>query len=131
MCVLFLIAIGSCYCQQVNPVPKFSAIDYRTKAKNQKTGAWLLLGSGAIVFFGTVIDKYSGYLFKPKPNSGKYLAIGGTLMAVSIPVFIISGKNKEKAKSISTSVINERVPILRGLNHAEAYYSALSIKFSF
>ena len=131
--VLFFTIISSCYCQEEKPVPEFSAIHYQKKARYQKITGALLLVSGAFVFCSPIVNAFDGYLSGDPAdlNAVKNFAIGGTLMAASVPFFFFSQKNKVKAKSMSTSFIKERIPILKGQNFAEGYYYAVSLKFSF
>ena len=65
--LLFFITATGCYSQQGNPLPTLSTNDYKTKAKNQKVIAWLLLGSGTIVFYATTIHGIN-HMFEPIKN---------------------------------------------------------------
>jgi len=59
------------------------------------------------------------------------LATAGVLAAAaSIPFFIASGKNKKKARSISTGLKMENVPSLQRASLVNRSYPAVSIKVS-
>jgi hypothetical protein len=88
------------------------------KSKNQKTAAWILLGGGlAMAVTGTIVYNHAynkaaeedpiGTLFSMGTNvnpTDAVVATGGALAAVgSIPLFIASGKNKKKARALSTA----------------------------
>ena len=95
------------------------------KSKNQKTGAWVLLGGGAALALGgaavtansatnalfDVIDNGSG---KTSPAGGIMIAAGLASMAGSIPLFIAAGKNREKAFRISAGVQQVSMPVKSG-----------------
>jgi hypothetical protein len=92
--------------QTATDVPKVQT-DYLKKSKNQKTTAWILLGGGiGLILSGGIVNAHEVY----DPNSfdrtystkGTPLVITGVVaMAVSIPLFISSSKNKKKAMSVT------------------------------
>lgn len=114
-----LLAIATTvFCQQTTPEPlPIANTDYLQKAKNQKTGAWILLGGGLLTTgIGLVVvasegandavDTYVGVFTGPNGTSsssstsstGSILIATGILMqAGSIPLFIASKKNKRRA----------------------------------
>jgi hypothetical protein len=88
------------------------------KARKQQTAAWILAGGGAAMFItGTVILAEHDWDFDRDREVG--LAIGSVALlaagigcaAGSIPLFIISAKNKRKAASMSFK--NEYAPGLK------------------
>ncbi len=97
------------------------------KAKVQKTFAWILLGIGAAIYTSQVISRNTkidnnpiGYArngTSEKVFTGK--VAGGFLMTVSIPLFILSKKNKrganfELARKPGGLLIH--MPIIRNLH---------------
>lgn len=80
-------------------VPGTTKEDYLKKSKNQKTTAWVLLGTGSLsVLLGSieVNPDYGDATNRP------FLVIGGlVLIGASIPCFIAAARNKKKAAAIS------------------------------
>lgn len=106
--MLFVLAIHfTGFSQQTNPAPVLTKQDYLKKSKNQKTTAWILLGSGtALVIGGGLANAHEIY----DPNSFErsysdkgtpFVITGLAAMAGSIPFFIASSKNKKNAMSMS------------------------------
>ena len=84
---------------------------YLKKQKKQKTTGWIFLTGGAVMgASGLIIQSaytttkiITGLLLLPEPEgnnqTGTYIAsVGLAAMATSIPFFIASGKNKNRAK---------------------------------
>ncbi len=112
--LLFCLALSfttNSLAQYADTTKHILATDYLKKSKNQKTAAWILLGSGGVMtMIGTVVGVHEGAeilvnLFDPNPTPARndatlatVLMSGGVLaMAGSVPLFIASGKNKRKA----------------------------------
>ena len=127
--LLFFITATGCYSQQGKPLPTLSTNDYKTKAKNQKVIAWLLIGRGSIVLYATTIHGIN-HMFESNQKLGVPLGIGLTLMAGSVPFFVASHRNLRKSKAASTSFIIEGVPNFRVDSNTNTYYPALAIKIS-
>ncbi len=106
---MLLILSATSFSQQTNPSQPVTKADYLQKSKNQKTGAWVLLGGG-IALMGT------GFLIGggneaslDNAETGVIIAGIGVLSAIgSIPLFIASGRNKRKGMSLSFK--NETAP---------------------
>ncbi|MEP7255831.1 MAG: hypothetical protein ABI666_08630 [Ferruginibacter sp.] len=93
------------------------------KSKNQKTGAWVLAGSGAGLFVAgiivsvsnsskSVVNAYTLQSDNTNYTAGTVLLITGAAAALgSIPLFIASSRNKHKAASLSFK--NEMAPQLQ------------------
>ena len=105
----------------ITPIDK---IGYQVKSRNQKTGAWVLMGLGfAGLVSGIIIDVnhaddnlYSTFTTGKTNNTGTIIAIaGGGMMLGSIPLFIASARNKSKAK-LSVSTQNTNLGIPKGIN---------------
>ena len=90
--------------------------DYLQKSKNQKTAAWILLGSGGtLMVTGVIIPRgeliHESLFQKTYKNDGiksTLISTGIVAMLGGIPLFIASSKNKRKATSLSFK--NETVP---------------------
>lgn len=77
-------------------------VDFAKRAKNQKTIAWVLAGTGAaMVITGLIIGNKDSETVDGAINdtfNGSILIVTGAVVgAASIPFFIMSGNNKRKA----------------------------------
>ncbi len=89
--------------------------NYLKKSRNQKTAAWVMMGTGfAALVTGIIVEisnaqKNTDELFfgdQNTDNTGIDIAIaGGGLMIGSIPLFVASSRNKNKA---SLTIKNEK-----------------------
>lgn len=117
--VLLTLTVTS-FCQKINPSQTLTKQDYLKKSKNQKTAAWICLGSGAVLFA----------IATPGEVSLDILPVlvigGGALVAGSIPLFIASGKNKRKAMNISFKIQRSPQLLQSGLSYQNI--PAVSIK---
>ncbi len=121
--VLFAITLAA-YCQQTNFSPTLTKQDYLKKSKNQKILAFSLAGGGAIAWLAGV-SKYMNREDNVDGGGEAAMIIGGTAALASIPLFIISSKNKKKAMSMS--FINQRLPQLQ--NNGFVYRAIPSLSF--
>ena len=115
--------------------------DYLKKSKKQKTAAWILLGGGAIVStIGTVIASNNvvdeiGSLFDDTHDAGyatgvSLMGVGIAAMAGSIPLFIVSGKNRRKAIAASVSIDIKRNYRAESFTVKSSACPALTLKLS-
>jgi len=124
------------FCQQNHVSQTISHDEYLKKSKNQKTGAWLLLGGGsALVVIGLVstsTEDVANYVFggdKTGFNTGLVLFYTGVLSGLgSIPLFIASARNKKKAMSISFK--NETAPQIQKSSFVYRAVPSVSLKIS-
>lgn len=136
---MLLIIATTLFGQQTKPTPKLTKQDYLQKSKKQKTAAWLLLGGGTVLAVsGAVIsanetandigDIFLGR-YEEGGDAGVVLFIAGfASMAGSIPFFIASGRNKNKAINLSFKM--QRVPQLQKGSLINESIRSLSIKIS-
>jgi len=125
--------------QQTTPNDKWKESEYYKKSKRQKTAAWILLGSGVGLFAGGMIAHFnyiqSGEGTVPEDlglSTGTYVALGGIIVAGgSIPLFIASSKNKQKAKATSVFIDMENAPLLRGTVFTRQSFPAVGVKIHF
>jgi hypothetical protein len=114
---------------------------YVKKHKNQKTTAWILLGSGTAVAVGGLITQTAnsvvavvslpllliGEEIQEPTQTGTYIALAGlTTMATSIPFFIASGKNKKRANI----AIQEQKITLGNKKNQQASYQSISLSIN-
>ena len=131
-CVNLLIAIN-CFSQAPEKT------DYMKKSKDQKIGAFVLLGIGAALDIAGIIttasnaDKELDYIFgtttQPSVNhSTEYaLYIAGTVcLAGSLTLFILSKSNKKKA--LSLGIDTQQFRQLKKANFYALNYPALTMK---
>jgi hypothetical protein len=121
--------------------PSMAKTDYLHKAKSQNTIAWVLLSSGlAASSIGAVIgmqnvDDYFVDIFdfndnyeKP-PTGAAWMIVGGTMMISSIPLFIASSRNKQRATSAFFKM--ESQPLVRQGSFIKTSYPAIALKINF
>lgn len=111
--------------------------DYYKKSKNQKTAAWVLLGTGTAMFVGGMIA-HVNYVNKnadilaglgATTTTGEVIAGVGLLVAGgSIPFFISASKNKKMAKEGSVFIDMENVPLLRGTAFSSQSFPAVGFR---
>lgn len=132
----FFILVGHTF-SQANP-----ETDYLKKSKNQKTAAWILLGTGAaldiagIVTTGRNTDKELGNLFSSHESvnhTGEYiLYITGTAaLAGSLTLFIAAKRNKKKALSTSFEINSQKLQQLKNNSLYSINYPVLTFKLRF
>jgi hypothetical protein len=115
---------------------ELSRRDYLDKSENQKKTAKIILGAGGLVaitgFILTINE--TGDILDPdsKDNSKLANTLGYTglgIMAVSVPFFIASGKNRRMAMKVS--LIRQGIPQTRGSNFATVNIPAIKLSISF
>ena len=121
---LMMVTVISIFSQQTPSVKT----DYLQKSKNQKTGAWVLLGGGFSVLAVTAATN-AGVDFQNKKSFPIVpVCIGGAMMIGSIPLFIASGKNKRKANAATTFFKMETMPVIQQHSLVQHPYPAISVK---
>ena len=138
--MLFLMSINS-HSQQTKTERKFTQEDYLKQSRKQKTAAFVALAAGTtLIIVAAVIPKGElvsdgicvGALCSDKyKNDGiktAFFIAGGVVALGSIPLFIVSGKNRRKANSVSFKMEN----IIQPYNQDIVYTSfpAIRVKFS-
>lgn len=141
ICISLLTVSVTSFSQQINPSPALSKQDYQHKSKNQKTAAWILLAGGtAMIITGGIIwgnevnktienDPWSVFYAPYTTTKGAGLTVAGLVFtAGSIPLFIVSAKNKRKAMSVSLK--NEMMPQLQSSRFVQRNIPSLTLKIS-
>jgi len=130
--LLFIFVLNS-FSQTISN-PTFTKDYYMQKSKNQKTVAWVLLGSGlGIAATGGIVqliheNKRAGGF--DLDFTGAFIAIaGGVVILPSIPFFISSAKNGKKAVTITLS--NQQTPGLQQGTIVLTSQPTLSLKINF
>jgi uncharacterized membrane protein len=125
--LLLLIASGVMFSQQSNPASVLTKQDYLQKSKNQKTAAWVLLGGGTAMVGGSIIWALQD-IFSTSSGPSVLFVTGGVAMIGSIPLFIVSGKNKRKAMSLSFKM--QQVPQLQNGSFVNQPLPSVNLKIS-
>jgi hypothetical protein len=111
---------------------QFTREDYLQKSKRQKTTAWILLGGGAaLIAGGTIWWSQEFTLFGPG-SSGEtgatVMVLAGTCsMLGSIPVFIASARNKNKANNLMVGLKMENTISYQATRIKYQSFPAISI----
>jgi hypothetical protein len=139
-CMAFLCIGTSAFNQQITPKRSVNS-DYLVKSKKQRKAALILLGGGAALMVTSFLIPRGdlvhegiciGYFCSDKyKNDGikSGLFIAGAVTALgSIPLFIISRKNRRRA-AISFKMENSVLPFQHDI--AYVLYPALKVKFRF
>jgi hypothetical protein len=93
-------------------VPGTTKEDYLKKSKNQKTAAWVLLGTGSLSILAGSIEVNPNY---GGSTNRSFLVIGGLVATgASVACFIASRRNKKRAASIAFG--NQYLPQLNNRN---------------
>jgi len=133
--LLLLIFVTHAFCQSTNQA--ISKDYYLKKSKTQKTIAWVMLSVGAATSItGLIIeesevnkDPVNYFLDDKTGGAGTVMIItGGGIALGSIPLFIISSKNKNKAAEIS--FINQRMLVPQQNSFAYKLQPAVSLKIN-
>ena len=129
----FLLALISAtsFCQKNNdsvpPVQK----DYLKKSKHQKTAAWILLGGGtALMATGIIVGSGKDAYLTDAAGGAAVAGIGLLSTIASIPLFIVSGKNKRKANTMSGKVKIENGNFFQKQSFVHSSYPAVALKIN-
>ena len=113
--------------QQTTSAPTPTKSDYLKKSKKQKTIAFFLAGGGSIAWLAGV-SKYMNQGDNIDGGGEAAMIIGGTAVLASIPLFIISSKNKKKGMSMSFK--NQMLPQLQNSGFVYKVIPSLNLKIS-
>ena len=100
---------------------------YLKKSKNQRTIAFILAGGGSIAWLAG-LNKYMDQGDNKDGGGEAAMIIGGTAALASIPLFIISSKNKKKAMGMSFK--NQMVPEFQGIGFVYTPLPSLNLKIA-
>ena len=128
VCLCLVLIISIIIFSQQNPifVPGTTKEDYLRKSKNQKTAAWVLLGTGTLSVLVASIEVNPDY---GESTNRPFLAIGGlVVIGASVPNFIASARNRKKAAAISFS--NQFVPQMNNGYMVKRPIHSLHLKIS-
>lgn len=136
---LLMLAVGiNVFCQQIPAADlKIQNEQYLHKSKVQKTWAWIMIGTGAAIIIagaassGSGTDKTGGWFNFDDLNrslrTGAYIT-GGIIMAGSIPLFIASANNREKAAGLNVFLKAEQTPAFSLAGYSIRTFPAAGIR---
>jgi hypothetical protein len=133
---MLLAFVAVSFGQQITPKQDWKESEYYKKSKHQKTAAWILLGSGVALITGGLIA-HANYInnqddlfaeFTEVSNGEVIAGIGVLVAGGSIPFFIMSSKNKKKAKAASVFINIENAPVLQGAVFNNQSFPAVGVK---
>ena len=110
---------------QQTPSPQLTREDYLEKSRHQKTAAWVLLGSGAVLFAIAAPGKVSFDILGPM------VVIGTAAALASIPLFIGSARNKRKGMAITGIFKIETDPLIHGPLIVSRAFPSIGVKMVF
>jgi hypothetical protein len=106
-CLLMMLTVVAQQVPQDSSTHKLTKEEYLKKSKGQKTAAIVLLaGGGALITVGAILTTNDVVNLDIEDNSNEdveaaLILAGGVAMLGSIPFFIASRKNKERAMQVS------------------------------
>ena len=132
--VLMMLAVLALIGQQTTG--QFTREDYLQKSKRQKTTAWILLGGGAAFVAGGMIWWSQEFTLFGPSSSGEtgatVMVLAGTCsMLGSIPVFIASARNKNKANNLMVGLKMENAISYKATPTKFQPFPAISITLPF
>lgn len=134
--ILVLISLGNAVCaQRTEPGKPFTKEEYLHKSRNQKTAAWTMLGGGALmafagaVWFGNSFEIFSSDNDNEETMAVVVGAVGVAAMAGSIPLFIASARNKNKALNVTAAFDWKHISSPGKGMIRQVPYPAISLKF--
>ncbi|MBL7730141.1 MAG: hypothetical protein JNM88_03110 [Chitinophagaceae bacterium] len=97
--------------------------EYLQKSKAQKTGAWILLGTGVTCLLVAAPGKVDLDL------AGILIAGGGLSIVGSIPLFIASAKNKKRAMAATAFLDLQKLQPIAG--RKQVYIPGITVRVGF
>jgi zinc transporter ZupT len=108
--ISLLLIITNISAQQTDSLPTLTRGDYLKKSKKQKTGAWLLAGTGGVILLGTLVSSgVASISNSPPPFPIVLVLLGSASIVGSISLFKASTRNRRKANDVSVEFIMQRV----------------------
>ena len=131
--ISLLLTLGSVQGQLIEPAPNSSPQEfyeyYMIKSQKNKKAAWICLGGGVGLFTVGLAVGTAGVLGwdSSQMGAGGGMMIAGIIgSAVSIPLFIVAGSNKRKAR-LSFESLENKVGNLR-LDNSKGFVLSLKIQ---
>jgi hypothetical protein len=132
--IILILISNAVFSQKTEPTQSLTKNDYLQKSKDQKMAAWLLLGAGAAATIGGAIWFGNEFNLFDNDNTAvpAVLTLAGILsMGGSIPLFIASSRNKNKALAMTAMLKIERSFGYQQKGIVHNNYPALSVRIHF
>ncbi len=142
ICSLLFLISSSSFCQQKNSQRYLTELGYLDKAKKQKTIGSMLLATGAgfiaasiiipkgdLVYDGICVGAVCDDKYKNDGIKNAFFIAASISALSSIPLFIVSGKNRRKATSLSFDMENTIQWQNKNLVHSS--FPAFRVKINF
>ncbi len=116
--MLSIVMATTSFGQQAKSLQPLTPEDYLKKSKNQKKAAnIMLIGGAACIAIGILIPKGEvtnpGFIFTTEYKNdgirGNFIGVGILSMLSSIPFYLLSSKNKQKASIATVSINNQKM----------------------
>lgn len=125
ICIMMLILSATTFCQNAQSSKPKTRKEYLALSRSQKVAGFIFLGAGLTTI--VLISKGNTSL-----DVLPILAVlGAAATAVSLPLFIASGRNKRKAMNASAFLKFEQAQFVHGTGICFHNFPALSIKLHF
>jgi hypothetical protein len=115
----------------------FSNDELMIKSKDMNTVAWVLLGAGSVlllagdlVYQNNLADAGLFGELNAVPG-GLMMIVGAGSIITSVPLFIVSGKYKQKAMKVTANLKAERNPWLEQASKIAPFYPAFTVRINF
>jgi hypothetical protein len=127
--ICLLLVINCAFGQQSDSLPSFTRADYLQKSKKQKTGAWLLVGAGGVILFGTLVSTGLASISNNAPSFPFVpVLLGSASIVGSISLFKASARNRRKAMDVSVELIMQRATPVQIAILGQKSFPGLSLK---
>lgn len=141
LCTIMILIGAHSFSQQISDDRKLAQQNYLQKSKNKKTAGFIFLGSGVgmvilsaaiprgeLVHDGICIGPLCSDEYKNDGIKGALFLVGVASTLTSLPFFIASRKNRNKAAAISLTM--EKTPFTYTYNAGNILIPALRLKVS-
>jgi hypothetical protein len=135
--VLLLVLPFVTFSQSTTPDLPVVKTDYLKKSKNQKTAAWIMLCSGATMVvvgsavWSNAVEEDGSILAPYTTTKGTGITVAGLITAAgSIPLFIMSSKNRKRGEAGSAFFKMESLPEIPNGLFTGTSFPAFSMKIN-
>lgn len=124
-----LILAASSPGQQTPPTPTSPQEEYLRKSRSQKTGAWLLIGLGTVVFVSSAANNINSMFDAEAQTHDAFYIASAASVAGAVYLFVAAARNRRKAEgtSITPSVQMDSAPVPVPGGMSARSYPALGI----
>lgn len=124
---LLLHGAAASYGQQAGPAPTSPQDEYLRKSKSQKTGAWLLIGLGTVVFVSSAANDINSMFDAEAQTHDAFYIASAASVAGAAYLFVAAARNKRKAGEAAVATLLQLEPVPQPLTHRTAARSYPSL----